>query len=162
MAKRGMGRILKGGGLARDIVPPVVGGLLTAGTTLGVRMWVTPTSPMSARIYQWAPGIAALVGAVLGGLSMYFLGDKRTAMSAATVAVIVGGTQLAAERLLASDLRAGALPTGTGAVVPQYGTGAIVWERLRGLGANDQGQGANIALRGVIDGSAFGTQPFMG
>lgn len=171
--KRGL-RGLKGlgGETMQAVVPPAVGSILTLGVTMGLRAYLQPTPGTTAAVvYKWAPAVGAGAG-MLGAGAMYFLGGskrkgKHAAMAAGLTAVIVGASLLGLERLNAAKAGAlsalstnGSLPSnGTGMVVPQYpnGMGAIVMERL---GGNNQQQGADIRLQGVVDQGAFGTRTY--
>lgn len=168
-------------GMVRDLVPPVVGLGLTAGTTLGIRAYLQPTpGTASETLYKFAPAVGVGAG-VLGGLAMAVLGGKSQAASAVTAAALTGAVLYGMERLHASKPGAfaalvGSAPTGTAglrAIVPEYsggpfatrglrgatpgGLGAIVMERLNG---NQQNQGADIQLRGTVNTGAFGTRPY--
>ena len=171
---RGLG-ILKVG-MGKDLIPPAVGLGLTAGTTLGVRMFLTPTpgSPAEA-MYRAAPWIGVAAG-VLGGLAVGVLGSRGQAAAVVMTSVVTGAVLFGMERLHASKPGAISALLGTGAVaagapaagvtglraiVPQYpdkafatrGLGAIVMDRLKG---NEQGQGADVQLRGLVNAGAFG------
>lgn len=155
-------------GRGRDLIPPAVGIGLTAMTTMGIRAFLTPTpgSPAEA-MYRSAPLFGVGAG-VLGGLAVGVLGGKSQAASTIMTAVVTGAVLYGMERLNASKPGAMAALIGTptavvpgaplGAIVPQYptrGLGAIVMERLRG---NEQGQGADITLKGVVNTNAFGSR----
>jgi hypothetical protein len=171
---KGLGQ-LKLKGMARDVVPPVVGSVLTMGTALGIRAYLRPEpGTTSALVYRWAPAIGVGAG-VLGAAAMYMVGGSGPASSAALTSIIQGGVLIAMEKLNAATPGAlatlmgepAALPAGTEglrAIVPEYGTrgfGAIVTEQLNGgLGANLQHQGAEVNLSGVVNTGAFGSSPF--
>jgi hypothetical protein len=124
-------------------------------------------------VYRIAPWIGVGVGALGGGL-MWLLGGPGAAMSTFVTSLATGATLFGMERLHASKpgafiaLSAGTAPVGTEglrAIVPEYsggsfatrGLGAIVMEQLNG---NQQNQGADIQLRGVVNTRAFGARPY--
>lgn len=173
--------------MGRAVLSPVVAGVLTVGTTLGIRAFVKPTTgTASEMIYRHAPLIGLGAG-LLGAVGLYYMAGKESAAAAAAVATLLGGGIVANERVVASGgasaLAASGLlassvappasaPAATaglrqlGAVVPEYARmDGIVMEKvngLNGLGANQQNFGENVSLSGTVNQSAFGTAPFGG
>jgi hypothetical protein len=166
-------------GYGRDLIPPVVGLGLTAGTTLAIRATVRPSpGTPSEMLYRFAPFIGMGVG-VLGGVAVGILGSGSQAASAVMTSLITGGIIYGVEQLnvrkpgaMAALVGASAAMPAEGtaglrAIVPEYpnsafatrGLGAIVMERLKG---NQQNQGADIQLRGVVNTGAFGSSPYGG
>lgn len=172
-------------GAVHALVPVAAGSVLTGGTTLALRAFVTPTpGTASETVYKWAPAIG--MGAGLAGAALlYFLGGrtqgKNIAAIAAAASLFQGGIVLASERLnvarpgglLALAGGGGAAESagegaaGLAALMPEYATpqgagplGAIVMEPVRGLGG-PYGETVNVSgLGGGFRPSAFGRQPY--
>jgi hypothetical protein len=99
------------------------------------------------------------------------LGSKSQAASTVSASVISGAVLWGMERFNANKALIVGAPVavtpgemaGLGAIVPEYpnkafatrGLGAIVMQRLNG---NQQNQGADIQLRGVVNTNAFGSR----
>lgn len=172
--------------MGRSVISPVVAGVLTAGTALGIRAFVKPTAgATSETLYKYAPLIGTGVG-LLGAVGLYYMGGgKSAATSAAVSSLLLGGALYGSERVLAaggmSAIAASGLlsssvtapaPAATaglrqlGAVVPEYARmDGIVMEKvngLNGLGYNQQNFGENVSLSGTVNQAAFGTAPFGG
>ncbi len=166
--KRGLRglRALKSGGMASYLVPVGAGLVLTVGGTVGIRAVVNPgTSPTAAKVYRWAPAIGTLLG-VLGSAALHLLAGMRGSATAGLTSVGAGLGIMGLEALNARKAGAyaaiggstmpGALPSGTGAVVPEYGTRGVKGIIMRQLNGNQQGQGETVTLRGTVDTGAFG------
>lgn len=174
---RGLGKMRRGGkvDVVRDLVPPMTGVALTMGSALGLRAYLRPTPGTTAEaVYRNAPWIGVGIGALGGGL-MYLLGGKGAALSTFITALATGATLFGMERLHAAKpgayvaLSGGTAPAagteGLRAIVPEYsggpfatkGLSAIVMEQLNG---NQQNQGADVQLRGVVNTRAFGARPY--
>ena len=145
-------------GLAREVVPPVVGGVLAI---LGIRSFVRPDTAAMAKLYEHAP-LAGIGVAALGGGAMYVLTkSKAPAISATLAGLAVGGGVWASELLNAQRAAAaGALPAGgtagLGALVPETMRG-VVMEPVQGLGAM---YGETVQLSGVVNPTAFGRETY--
>jgi hypothetical protein len=185
---RGLG-VLKVG-FGRDLIPPAVGLGLSAGTTFAIRSIIQPSPGTPGELlYRHAPWVGAGVG-VLGGMAVGILGGKGQAASAimtsvVTSVVLVGMDMLNAKkpgalaallgggnRIVGDDPATPGEMAGLRAIVPEYpnrafstgtqGLNAIVMEQLNGLRGNQQNQGADVQLRGVVNTGAFGSTPFGG
>ncbi len=164
-------------GMVKELIPPAVGLGLTASTAVGIRATLQPVPGTTGElVYRWAPAIGMGAGAV-GGMVMYMLGGAGAARSAVLTSVMTGAALLGMEALVRSKPEAYAAifappvngaengaegAAGLRAIVPEYpmrglanprGMGAIVMEQLNG---NQQNQGADIQLRGVVNTGAFG------
>lgn len=166
---------LRKSGMARDLIPAVVGVVAAGGTALGLRAMLDPTDPKSTTAFVWAPAIGGGV-ALLAAAVLYTIGGAGPAAAAG-----LGGA-LASAALLGNDMvvgkKAGAAaalatqyapnPALTGianlaAVVPEYSNKlmGILWEQqgMNGLGRNEQNRGEKVALHGV-DSGKFGTRSY--
>lgn len=174
---KGLGQLKSG--LGRDLLPPTIGAALTAGTTLAVRAFVTPTpGDVTSKLYKWAPLLGVAAGG-LGAAAVYVLGGKNQALSTGLVSALVGGSHLAMEMVhvdkpgsfaALSEPMTGST-AGLGAVVPEYGDqyrglpkgsrrngmGAIVMEELDAV--PDSSAGETVSL-GNVRQNAFGYQPY--
>lgn len=102
-AFKGLGS-MKAGKL-RDTVPAFLGGGIAAGTSLGLRAFVTPAE--SPTLYKYAPLAGVAAGAVLGGAASWFTAGKGSsglsaALGSVVTAVVVGGALFAEDMRLAS------------------------------------------------------------
>ena len=77
-------------GMSADIVPPLVSGVLTAVTTLGIRAYVDP-APNTAQgtVFKFAPLIGTGVG-LLGSAALYFMVVKGADLSSAVTSFFQG------------------------------------------------------------------------
>lgn len=159
---KGLGN-LKRPGLARDIIPALIGGGIALGTALGIRAFVQPTTPAMVKLYELAPLAGLGAGALLGGGAMFAITKSSgPAASTAIAASLVGGGLMASEALNAQRAMAaaaGALPAGETA-----GLGALVAERMRGVVMEPVrgAYGETVALNGVVNPSAFGRETYKG
>ncbi len=190
--RRGMGSVIsvrrKGMGALKGttgaVVAPLLGGAVTALTTLGIRYYVKPDTETNISVlkYSWAIGHGA---GLLASLGLYFLGDKSNRMalaaSSATAATAVGLFAFASDMVPESS-RAAIAAAATGSAVesgaaaaaaangaPPGGFGAIVYNQLgavvpeyqgmNGLGGDYGSYGQSVSLRGV-DTRVFGSSPF--
>lgn len=180
--RKGMGALK---GTTGAVVAPLLGGAVTALTTLGIRYYVKPDTDTNRSVlkYSWAIGHGA---GLLASLGLYFLGDKSNRMalaaSSATAATAVGLFALGSDMTLKSDVYAAisaaansATTSGSEAVAPPppvegtQGFGAIVYNQLgavvpeyqgmNGLGGDYGSYGQSVSLRGV-DTRVFGSSPF--
>lgn len=115
--RRGMGSVIsvrrKGMGALKGttgaVVAPLLGGAVTALTTLGIRYYVKPDTETNISVlkYSWAIGHGA---GLLASLALYFLGDKSNRMalaaSSATAATAVGLFALASDKSTPDAVRA--------------------------------------------------------
>lgn len=186
--RRGMGA-LPGGPIVQNVIPPAVGGLVTALVALAVRHFGDPNASSTQRMlvrYAWLVGMG---GGVVASLALMLLGGAAPAVSSAVASLAVGAGFFGQDQILArnagsiaaalTDTPAGVSRLGRNrgvrAIVPEYangggmrgGMGAMVMEpvgpsghRAGTLGAAPYG--ANIALRGMrgINDGAFGTRAF--
>ena len=194
--RRGMGSVIsvrrKGMGALKGttgaVVAPLLGGAVTALTTLGIRYYVKPDTETNISVlkYSWAIGHGA---GLLASLGLYFLGDKSNRMalaaSSATAATAVGLFALASDKMpessraaIAAAATGSAVESGAAAVqqaaaaangAAQADFGAIVYNQLgavvpeyqgmNGLGGDYGSYGQSVSLRGV-DTRVFGSSPF--
>lgn len=168
--RRGMGSVIsvrrKGMGALKGttgaVVAPLLGGAVTALTTLGIRYYVKPDTETNRSVlkYSWAIGHGA---GLLASLGLYFLGDKSNRMalaaSSATAATAVGLFALGSDMSTPADVRAvlaaasSAAASGSAAVdqaavqqaaaaangTPPGGFGAIVYNQLGAVVPEYQG-----------------------
>lgn len=181
--RKGMGALK---GTTGAVVAPLLGGAVTALTTLGIRYYVKPDTETNQSVlkYSWAIGHGA---GLLASLGLYFLGDKSNRMalaaSSATAATAVGlfalGSDMTLNASVLSAIKAAstsALTSGDTAAAAaaangagQQGFGAIVYNQLgavvpeyqgmNGLGGDYGSYGQSVSLRGV-DTRVFGSSPF--
>ena len=174
---RGLGRIGRMGG--GSLVPVAAGSILTGGTTLALRTFITPTPGTAGETaYRWAPAIGMAVGLVGSGLMMFVGGKaqgKSSAMLAAASSLFLGATLLGSERLNVAKPGGMLALAGTGPIVteetpagtqglaalmPEYGTqglGQIVMQPLNGA----YGETVNVAGLGAgFRSDAFGKAPY--
>jgi hypothetical protein len=177
---RGLGKLKRGGKVdfVRDLVPPMTGVALTMGSALGLRAYLRPTpGTASEMVYRVAPWVGVGVGALGGGL-MWLLGGAGAAMSTFVTSLATGATLFGMERLhsakpgafvaLSGGAAAGNGTDGLRAIVPEYSGGPFATRGTRGLNAimmeqlngNQQNQGADVQLRGVVNTRAFGARPY--
>ncbi len=102
---------------------------------------------------------------MVGSAALHLLAGMRGSATAGLTSVGAGLGIMGLEALNArkagayAAMRGGmpnALPAGTGAVVPEYGTRGVRGIIPRQLNGNQQGQGETVALRGTVDTGAFG------
>lgn len=168
-------------GAAGGAVPVVAAGLLTVGSTLGLRAFLRPEpGTPSEGLYKWAPAIGAAVGLLGAGAMLLVAGKKKgaeMALPAALTSAVIGAGLIGSEYLNASKPGAalalgqtGALPAGTAAgtaglaaLMPEFngnGMGAIVMDQLNGMGS-PYGETVRVAGLGAgIRPEAFGNSPF--
>lgn len=184
--RTGMGALK---GTTGAVVAPLLGGGVTALTTLGIRYYVKPDSDANKSVlkYSWLIGHGA---GLLASLALYFLGDKSNRMqlaaSSATAATAVGLFALGSDMTLTPSVlnviqaaSTSAVTSGNGEAEAaaraaaqggaQAGFGAIVYNQLgavvpeyqgmSGLGGNYGSYGESVSLRGV-DTRVFGSSPF--
>lgn len=172
---------MKMSGAVGGAVPVAAAGLLTAGTSIGLRAFLTPVpGTASEGLYRWAPAIGAGVGLLGAGAFVLVAGKGKgvpLGVAAALTSLFVGGALLAAERQNAAKPGAAlalgtstALPAGEAAgtaglaaLLPEYqgmrgaGMGAIVMDQLNGpYGDTVQVAGLGASIRP----DAFGNSPF--
>jgi hypothetical protein len=185
--RRGMGA-LPGGAMGEAIIPPAVGGIVTALVTLAIRQMISPTQgPTQGTLVRYAPWFGAL-GGVVASLALMLLGGSRAAISGAiaTLGVTLGlagqdmilrqrGAEVLAALPPPSTATTGTagygrrLGRGAGAIVPEYsrrpGMGAMVLEpvgpsgKRAGTLGRSRDYGEVVSLQGLNVG-AFGTPGF--
>lgn len=163
---KGLGNLRRPGAM-REIVPPVIGGVLALGTALGIRAFVKPETPAMAKLYEWAPLAGVGAGALGAGALFAMTRSGGPAVSAMLSAGLVGGGLLASEALNAQRAAAAvaavaAMPAGeTGglaALVPETvrGLQGVVMEPVKGM------YGETVRLNGTVNPSAFGREAYRG
>jgi len=161
---KGLGNLRRPGAM-REIVPPVVGGVLALGTALGIRAFVRPETPAMAKLYEYAP-LAGIGAGALGGVALYAMTRSSSpAMSASLAAALVGGGLFASEALNAQRAAAAmaAMPAagetaGFGALVPETvrGLNGVIMEPVNGM------YGETVRLNGTVNQGAFGRETYRG
>lgn len=170
---RGLGALGRGG--MEGVLPVATGGILTAGTTIGLRAFLRPDpGTLSEKLYYWAPALGVAAG-VLGAGALYFMGGMRAALPAVLTSIAAGGLVFGAERLNASKpggmlaIAGGssvpAEPGGTAglnALMPEYsGLNAIVMDPVNGISGPS---GETVSINGLGGAgyrpSAFGKPPY--
>lgn len=171
--RRGLGQLD-----AETLMPPLVGAGTAGLAALGVRYFVDPSQGrMQQMLVQWAPLVGMAVGSV-ASLALYMMGGRRGSEQAAqsfVAATLVSLFGLGADFVLKRNPGSivAAVTSGSMAAMPPGGTGAIVPEYSRGMGAivmepaGPSGQRAGtigsygevVTLQG-INTSAFGTPGF--
>lgn len=155
-------------------LPVLLGGLAAGGTTIGIRHFMTPTTPGQMSVMNNAPWIGLGAGVIVG-LGMWNMTSQPAGVGAIAGASVVALSMVIGE--MAAKMRmasAGAGTAGVGAVVAYgpgqgngmtSGVGAIVMEphASRGYGAGQLGAvgsyGETVNL-GAIRQQAFGTPGF--
>lgn len=164
-------------GAAATAVSVGAGGLLTLGSTLGLRAFLRPEpGTPSEGLYKWAPAIGAGVG-LLGALgAMLVLGKskgKAMVLPMGVTSALIGAGLIGSEYLNANKpgaalaLGGSALPAGgtagLSALLPEYnGMGAIVMDQLNGNGMGSP-WGDTVRVSGLGAGirpEAFGEPSF--
>ena len=153
----------------RPLVPPAVGGGVTAGTTMAIRAFVNPAAgKLAAVVYDKAPlfgiggGLAA--SAALGAITK----RKADAIASATSAVVTGGVLFAVEKMqnqtAALAAGAGNGTAGMGLILPERasiaGLGEIMLEE--GTSGLSNVVGEQVALAGLDapNTDVFGVEAF--
>ena len=174
----GLGQLNNPSSTVGASMPVLIGGGITALTTIGISQWLQPT-PDNAPFMRNAPWIGVGAG-VLAALGLGAMTKKRpTTVMAVTSAVAVGLAFLLPGWMssMSSPVAANGATAGLRAVVPEYsmrglgnrGTGAIVMEphASRGYGAGALGRGrrgtgayGDVVNLGAINPKAFGTPGF--
>lgn len=181
----GLGQLNNPSSTVGASMPVLIGGGITALTTIGISQWMQPT-PDNEPFMRNAPWIGVGAG-VLAALGLGAMTKKRpTTVMAVTSAIAVGlafllpGWMSSMSSPLASNgANANGATAGLRAVVPEYsmrglgnrGTGAIVMEphASRGYGAGALGRGrgrggvgayGDVVNLGAINPKAFGTPGF--
>jgi hypothetical protein len=152
-------------------MPVVLGGGVAALTTIGIRQYMTPTTPAQMGVVKNAPWWGMGAGSLVS-LAMWNMTGRPAGVAALTAALTVGMGMVVAEMAAKMRMTNGNGGTaGVGAVVPEYsmagagrgGMGAIVMEdhASRGYGAGPLGgrYGETVNL-GAVNTSAFGTPGF--
>ncbi len=157
----GLGKMRQPNSLMGALLPIVIGGVVTGGTMIGIRSFMTPDTETKQNVMEYAPWIGLAAGGVAGlalwNMSSQHAGVLTLAASGAITLSTVVGEAVAKSRMTAPKT------AGVGAIVPEYsrtGTGAILMERAGTRGLGDASRGANIRL-GKINTSAFGTPGFV-
>lgn len=165
---------LKQGEFGKAAMPVVVGGGVTALTTIAVHQ-LTPTTQMQMSLVRNAPLVGAGAGA-LASMAVWNLQNPRAGAGALTAALTVGiglwAVDYAASMRMAAAANGAAAngsTAGLRAIVPEYGmagrqrgTGAIVMEphASRGYGAGPLGSYGEVVNLGQVNAGAFGTPGF--
>lgn len=146
-------------------LPVLLGGFAAAGTTIGIRQFMTPTTPGQMSVMNNAPWIGLGAGTLVG------LGLWNMSSQPAGVAAIAGASVVALGMVfgeMAAKMRMQKAGTaGVGAIVAYGpgqgdGMGAIVMEpqASRGYGAGQLGSYGETVNLGAIRQQAFGTTGF--
>ena len=168
----GLGAMRSPNSLMGTLLPVALGGVVTAGTMIGLRSFMTANTDTKAKLMENAPWVGLAAGGVAGlavwSMSSQAAGVIALATSGAIALSTVIGEAVAKARL---DNETAHVTSGMGAIVPEYsgrnngvnGLGAILMERA-GTGRTrgrlgDASRGANINL-GKINTGAFGTPGF--
>jgi hypothetical protein len=174
----GVGQLKNPNSATGAMLPVLIGGGVTALTTLGIRTMVEPTDDTNIMIRDNAPIIGVAVGG-LAGLALWNMASQPAGVATIAAAGVVGLSLWALEyaAMAKAQAAANAAPAtaGIGAVVPEYsmpqrgnGVGAIVMEpqSSRGYGAgplgrlSSYGETVNVAGLGAVNAGAFGTPGF--
>jgi len=145
-------------------LPVLLGGAAAGATTIGIRQFMTPTTPGQMTVMNNAPWIGLGAGALVG-LGLWSMSSQPAGVAAMAGASVVALSMIFSE--YAAKMRVAKTGTaGFGAIVPQMnGTGAIVMEPHagRGYGAGQlgsYGETVNVGSLGAIRQQAFGTPGF--
>jgi hypothetical protein len=167
----GVGAVKRPHSFAGSAVPVLVGGGVAAATAVGIRYYMTPTTPTQMSVVDNAPWIGVGAGALVS-LAMWNMISQPAGVGALMSALLVGGSMVVSEaaakaRLTAVAAPVAATPTqGFGAVVPEYsaaprrsGVGAIAMEPTasRGYGSGALGSYGEQVNLGNVNIRAFGT-----
>jgi len=180
--RKGVDGLFDTGTVVGDALPVLIGVIATIGTNIAIRRMtpavVAATAPagaagfgaVSLTVMKYAPLIGAAVGSAAGLGLVYGMG-KRSGGTACIAASVAVGAAMQLQQ-------PGGMLAGFGAIVPEYGMGAIM-PQMNGLGATvleewNSGQrpdsigqlgdayGTSIDLSGLgaVNTGAFGTPGF--
>lgn len=180
---QGLGQLDRPSSWMGSAGPAAIGGLTAAGTAIGLRYFMKPTSDAQMTLLQNAPYVGLGTG-LLASLLVSMTSGKPAGVGVAAGATVVTAV-MAASEMMAKQRLAEVAAGGTLDAMKPYGlgrgTGAIVMEphASRGYGAGPLGSGVGAIVatyssaprRGVgaygdvvnlngINPSAFGTQGF--
>lgn len=163
----GLGRLGAPSSGAGVALPVVFGGGTAALTTIGIRQFMTPTTPMQMSVVKNAPLVGIGAGALVG-LIAWNMKSQPVGLGMIVSSVVVGGAMYLSE--YAASLRLSTTapsPTtaGLGAVVAVSPSGngmngrmgAVVLEPMAGRGVGSYGEVVNL---GAINQKPFGTPGF--
>lgn len=164
----GLGAVRRPNTVMGTLIPVAVGGVVTAGTTIGIRALMTPDTEVKSNVMQYAPWIGLAAGGVVS-LALWNMTSQAAGMIALATSGALALATVVGESVARMRLTNGAAPqtAGLGAIVPEYsgrrnGVGVVLMERA-GTGRprlGDAQKGANINL-GKINTAAFGTPGFV-
>lgn len=166
----GLGAMRSPNSLMGTLLPVALGGVVTAGTMIGIRSFMTPDTETKASLMEYAPWVGLAAGGI-AGLALWNLSSQAAGVIALAASGAIALSTVVGESVAKARLTAGGGTAGMGAIVPEYsgrnngvnGVGAILMERA-GTGRTrgrlgDASRGANINL-GKINTGAFGTPGF--